>query len=181
MFYAREQPWTPIALIVVITTVKIAASLAAPHLTDDPDLVAGYLGLANGLGFLAGATVGYFLLRANLNPPGGRLIGLQVVRTILVTISASLIAGLVAHVVDQLLGLESLTRNWGGGGSLLRLLVLGLIMVPIIVGVLLAARVPEAQAALAAVRRRLGRSRDGSRAPGHAARPASAGQAPHVL
>ena len=36
VFYAREQPWTPIALIVVITTVKIAASLAAPHLTDDP-------------------------------------------------------------------------------------------------------------------------------------------------
>ena len=119
----------------MITAVKIAASLAAPHLTDDPELVAGYLGLANGLGFLAGATVGYFLLRANLNPPGGRLIGLQVVRTILVTIAASLIAGLIAHVVDQLLGLESLTRNWGGAGSLLRLLVLGLIMLPIIAGV----------------------------------------------
>jgi len=158
VFYAREQPWTPIALIVVITVVKIAASVAAPHLTDDPDMVAGYLGMANGLGFLAGATVGYFLLRANLNPPGGRLIGLEVVRTILVTICASLIAGLIAHVVDQLLGLESLTRNWGGGGSLLRLLVLGSIMVPIIVGVLLAARVPEAQAALALVRRRLGRA-----------------------
>ena len=157
VFYAREQPWTPIALIVVITIVKIAASVAAPHLTDDPDMVAGYLGLANGLGFLAGATVGFYLLRANLNPPGGRLIGLQVVRTILVTICASLIAGLIAHVVDQLLGLESLTRNWGGGGSLLRLLVLGLIMMPTVAGVLLAARVPEAQAALAAVRRRLGR------------------------
>jgi putative peptidoglycan lipid II flippase len=151
VFYAREQPWTPIALIVVITSVKIAASVAAPHLTDDPDLVAGYLGLANGLGFLAGATVGYYLLRASLNPPGGRLVGLQVVRTILVTICASLIAGLVAHAVDKLLGLESLTSAWGGGGSLLRLLALGLIMTPIIVGVLLAAQVPEAQAALAAV------------------------------
>ena len=157
VFYAREQPWTPILLIVVITTVKIAASLTAPHLTDDRELVAGYLGLANGLGFLAGATVGYFLLRASLNPPGGRLISLAVVRTILVTIAASLIAGLTAHIVDQLLGLESLTRNWGGGGSLLRLCVLGLIMVPIIVGVMLAARVPDAQAALAAARRRLGR------------------------
>jgi putative peptidoglycan lipid II flippase len=155
VFYAREQPWTPIVLIVVITIVKIAASLAAPYMTDDRELVAGYLGLANGLGFLAGATVGYFLLRANLNPPGGRLISLQVVRTILVTIAASLIAGLVAHIVDQLLGLESLTRNWGGAGSLLRLLVLGLIMVPIIAGVMLAAQVPDAQAALAAVRRRM--------------------------
>jgi putative peptidoglycan lipid II flippase len=157
VFYAREQPWTPLLLIVVITTVKIAASLVAPYLTDDRELVAGYLGLANGLGFLAGATVGYFLLRANLNPPGGRLISLQVVRTILVTVAASLIAGLVAHVIDQLLGLEALTRNWGGAGSLLRLFVLGLIMVPIIAGVMLAARVPDAQTALAAVRRRLGR------------------------
>ena len=163
VFYARQEPWTPIVLIVVITAVKIAASLAAPHLTDDPELVAGYLGLANGLGFLAGATVGYLLLRARLDPPGGRLVGLEVVRTILVTITASLAAGLVAHVIDRLLGLENLTSAWGGGGSLLRLAVLGLVMVPIIVGVLLAARVPDAQAALAAVRRRV-RSR-GTAAP----------------
>jgi putative peptidoglycan lipid II flippase len=155
VFYAREQPWTPIVLIVVITVVKIAASLAAPYMTDDRELVAGYLGLANGLGFLAGATVGYFLLRANLDPPGGRLISLQVVRTILVTIAASMTAGLIAHIVDQLFGLESLTRNWGGGGSLLRLLVLGLIMTPIIGGVMVAAGVPDAVAAVAAVRRRL--------------------------
>ncbi len=156
VFYAREQPWTPIIIIVVVTVVKIAASLAAPHLTDDPELVAGYLGLANGLGFLAGAVVGYLLLRANLNPPGGRLLSLPVIRTILVTIAASLAAGLVAHIVDQLLGLELLTVNFGAAGSMLRLLVLGLIMAPIIGGILLAARVPDAEAALAAVKRRLG-------------------------
>nr|WP_084294439.1 murein biosynthesis integral membrane protein MurJ [Mycolicibacterium flavescens] len=156
VFYARQQPWTPILLIVVITTVKIIASLIAPHLTDDPDLVAGYLGTANGLGFLAGATVGYFLLRTNLDPPGGRLVSLQVVRTILVTIAASLLAGMLGHACDQLLGLESLTEGWGGAGSLLRLAVLGLIMVPIIAAVMLAAKVPDAQAAAAAVRRRLG-------------------------
>ncbi|MBX7433725.1 murein biosynthesis integral membrane protein MurJ [Mycobacterium sp. Y57] len=159
VFYAREEPWTPIVLIVVITTVKIAASLAAPHLTADPDLVAGYLGLANGLGFLAGATVGHFLLRARLDPPGGRLIGVDVVRTILVTITASLTAGLIAHAADRLVGLEELTTRWGGAGSLLRLAVLGAIMVPIVVGVLLAARVPEARAALDVVLRRLGRRR----------------------
>src|SRR6185312_10702524 len=141
-----------------ITAVKIAASLAAPHLTDDRELIAGYLGLANGIGFLAGAVVGYILLRANLNPPGGRLINLEVVRTVLVATAASIIAGLLAHVVDQLLGLESLTENHGGGGSMLRLSVLGLIMLPIIAAVMLAARVPDAQAALAAVRRRLGRA-----------------------
>ena len=42
VFYAREQPWIPIAIIVVITIVKIAASLVAPHLTANPDLVAKY-------------------------------------------------------------------------------------------------------------------------------------------
>ena len=126
--------------------------------------MAGYLGLANGLGFLAGATVGYFLLRANLNPPGGRLIGLQVVRTILVTICASLIAGLIAHVVDQLLGLESLTRNWGGVGSLLRLVVLGLIMMPTVAGGLAAPRrYPRRRPRWPPCDDRLGRSRARSR------------------
>ncbi|PRC41530.1 murein biosynthesis integral membrane protein MurJ, partial [Mycobacterium sp. ITM-2017-0098] len=159
VFYAREEPWTPIVLIVVITVVKVSASLAAPHLTDDPQLVAGYLGLANGLGFLAGATIGYLLLRARLDPPGGRLLDHDVIRTILVTITAALTAGLVAHVIDQLVGLENLTTHWGAGGSLLRLMALGIVMVPIIVGIMLGAKVPDAQAALAAVRRRLGSRR----------------------
>jgi putative peptidoglycan lipid II flippase len=157
VFYAREQPWTPIVLIVVITVVKIVASLAAPYLTEDPHLVAGYLGLANGLGFLAGATVGHLVLRANLKPPGGRLLDLQVIRTILVAIAGSLIAGLSAYVVDRLLGLETLTTRFGGGGSLLRLLVVGVIMLPIVAAVLWAAKVPDAHAAVAAVRRRFGR------------------------
>ncbi|MGV0743504.1 murein biosynthesis integral membrane protein MurJ [Mycolicibacterium sp. XJ870] len=160
VFYAREQPWTPILVVVVITVVKVAGSIAAPHLTDNPDLVAGYLGMANGLGFVAGAIVGHVLLRATLNPPDGRMISLPVIRTILVTITASLLAGLVAQVVDQLLGLESLTTNWGPVGSLLRLVALGVIMVPIIAGVLIAAKVPEAQSAVAMVRRRLDRRRE---------------------
>ena len=89
VFYAREQPWTPIVIILVITAVKIVGSVLAPHLTDDPKLVAGYLGLANGLGFLAGAIIGYYLLRHTLLPAGGHLIGSGEVRTILVTITAS--------------------------------------------------------------------------------------------
>ncbi|MDT5078589.1 MAG: putative peptidoglycan lipid flippase [Mycobacterium sp.] len=157
VFYAREQPWTPIALIVVITVVKIACSLVAPHLTDDPELVAGYLGLANGLGFLAGAVVGHLVLRAVLKPPGGRLISLSVIRTILVTIAGSLAAGLAAYVVDKLFGLETLTTRFGGGGSVLRLLVIGFIMLPIVGVVLWAARVPDAHAAVEAVRRRFAR------------------------
>ncbi|MET0450934.1 MAG: murein biosynthesis integral membrane protein MurJ [Mycobacterium sp.] len=157
VFYAREQPWMPILIIVVITLVKVIASVAAPYVTDDPELVAGYLGLANGLGFLAGAVVGHIVLRANLRPPGGRLIGLDVLRTILVTIAASLLGGLLAHVADRLLGLRSLTENGGGAGSLLRLLILGVIMLPIVAGVMVAAKVPDAVATVAVLRRRLGR------------------------
>ena len=162
VFYAREQPWTPIVIILVITAVKIAGSVLAPHLTDDHKLVAGFLGLANGVGFLAGAIVGYYLLRRALLPAGGRLIGLGEVRTILVTTAASLLAGLVAHVVDRLLKLGQLTAHWGGAGSLLRLVILATIMLPIMGSVLLLAQVPEARAVLAVVRRRFG-SRVGSR------------------
>ena len=163
VFYAREQPWIPIVIIVIITTVKIAGSLLAPHLTNDPDLVAGYLGLANGLGFLAGAIVGYYLLRNTLRPPGGHLLGVAEVRTILVTVTASLLAGLIAHVVDELMGMRRLTAYGGGAGSLLRLFVLAVIMLPIVATVMLRARVPEAQAALAAFRGWLGAQPD--RAP----------------
>ncbi|GAB3009729.1 putative peptidoglycan biosynthesis protein MviN [Mycobacterium bourgelatii] len=157
VFYAREQPWTPIVIILVITAVKIVGSVLAPYLTDDRELVAGYLGLANGLGFLAGALIGYYLLRRRLRPGGGQLIGANEVRTILVTTTASLLAGLIAYLVDRLFGLRGLTDHGGGAGSLLRLLVLTVIMVPIVAAVMLGARVPEARAALAAVQSRLGR------------------------
>lgn len=156
VFYAREQPWTPIVIILVITAVKIVGSVLAPHLTDDPKLVAGYLGLANGIGFLAGAIIGYLLLRHTLLPAGGELIGKGELRTILVTITASMLAGLVAHVADRLLGLDGLTAHGGAAGSLLRLLILAVIMLPIMAAVLLRAGVPEAQAALDVVRRRFG-------------------------
>lgn len=156
VFYAREQPWTPIVLILVITAVKIVGSVLAPHLTHDPKLVAGLLGLANGLGFLAGAIVGYYLLRRALLPKGGHLIGVDALRTILVTTVASMLAGLVAHVSDRLLGLARLTAH-GGAGSLLRLLVMAIIMLPIIAAVMVRARVPEAQAAIDALRHRISR------------------------
>jgi putative peptidoglycan lipid II flippase len=158
VFYAREQPWTPILIIIAITSVKIAASLLAPHVTADSELVAGYLGLANGIGFVAGAILGYVLLSRALKPPRGKLLDLEVIRTILVTTAASLLAGLIAYVIDRLLGLQTLTEHAGGIGSLLRLLVLGLIMLPILAAVMLAARVPDAVAAWSAIKRRITRT-----------------------
>ncbi|GAB4967927.1 hypothetical protein MAHJHV51_56860 [Mycobacterium avium subsp. hominissuis] len=55
----------------------------------------------------------------------------------------------VGHVRDQS------GQHGGGAGSLLRLLVLALIMVPITAAVMLRAQVPEARAALDAVRFRI--------------------------
>jgi putative peptidoglycan lipid II flippase len=152
-------------IILVITAVKVVGSVLAPHLTSDPKLVAGFLGLANGIGFLAGAVVGYHLLRRALLPAGGHLVGVREVRTVLVTVAASLLAALVAHVADRLLSLGELTAHGGGAGSLLRLLVLATIMLPIMATVMVRARVPEAQAALDAVSRRIGGRR---RRPGGA-------------
>ena len=157
VFYAREQPWTPIVIILVITAVKIAGSLLAPHLTGNAQLVAGLLGLANGVGFLAGAIVGYVLLRRTLLPAGGHLVDVREVRNILVTVAASLLAGLVAHLADRLLGLRELTVRGGAAGSLLRLLLLGTVMLPIMTAVMVRAQVPEARAALAAIVSVIGR------------------------
>src|SRR5262249_51579323 len=75
--------------------------------------------------------------------------------TILVTLVASMLAGLIAHVADRLLGLGALTAHGGAAGSLLRLLVLAALMLPIMAAVMIRARVAEAQAAWGAGRRRI--------------------------
>ncbi|MGH3422979.1 MAG: hypothetical protein ACRDOD_25675, partial [Streptosporangiaceae bacterium] len=80
-------------------------------------------------------------------------------RTVLVTVAASLLAGMVAHAADRLMGFEALTAHGGGAGSLLRLVALALIMAPIIAAVMLRAQVPEARAALGAVQGWLGARR----------------------
>jgi putative peptidoglycan lipid II flippase len=77
---------------------------------------------------------------------------------VLVTVAASLSAGLVAYVADRLLHVSTLTERFGGAGSLVRLLLLVVIMTPIVAAVMVAAGVPEARAALAAVRRRARRA-----------------------
>ena len=155
VFYARDEPWTPILIIIAITVVKIVASLIAPHLTDDPELVAGYLGAANGLGFAAGAVLGHLLLRRSLRPPGGHLLDQAAVRTILATTGASMLAAAIALGFDRALGLPALTAQGGAGGSMLRLVLLALLMVPVLAAVMLSAGVPDAAAAVAAVRRRM--------------------------
>ncbi|MFT3901514.1 MAG: murein biosynthesis integral membrane protein MurJ [Gordonia sp. (in: high G+C Gram-positive bacteria)] len=88
VFYAREDAWTPTAMVVGITVVKVASSFLGPVLFDDPDLIIRWLALSNGLGYLVGAIVGHYLLRSRLgNEPGS-----GVARTTLVTLVASLAA-----------------------------------------------------------------------------------------
>ena len=66
----------------------------ADELADPPPAGLGIGGTERGFYDLSvaaaadGAVVGYILLRANLNPPGGRLISLEVVRTVLVATAA---------------------------------------------------------------------------------------------
>ncbi len=54
--------------------------------------------------------------------------------------------GLIAYLVDVLIGMQRLTAYGGGAGSLLRLFVLAVIMAPIVAVVMVRAQVPEAQA-----------------------------------
>ncbi len=171
VFYAREHPWTPILLIIAITTTKIVLSLLVPHLTGTPELVAGYLGTANGLGFVAGAIAGHLLLHCSLRPPGGRLLDVAVNRTVLVTTAASVAAALVAGAADRLLGLQRLTDHGGGAGSMLRLAILAAVMLPLTGALMVAARVPDAVAGWGAIRRRVGRRAPADPQPSEAHHP----------
>jgi putative peptidoglycan lipid II flippase len=155
VFYARQQPWTPILIIIAITATKILLSLLAPHLTDDPQLVAGYLGAANGLGFLAGAVLGHLLLRRSLRPPDGRLVDAAVSRTVLLTTAASVLAAVAGEGVDRFLGLQRLTDNLGGLGSMLRLAIIAAVMLPLIAIMIVVAGVPDAVAGWGAIQRRV--------------------------
>jgi putative peptidoglycan lipid II flippase len=75
------------------------------------------------------------------------------------------------------MGMQRLTAYCGGAGSLLRLFVLAVIMVPIVAAVMLRAQVPAAQAALSAIRRRIG-ARPAAAPARKRAMPASAGRVP---
>ena len=159
VFYAREQPWIPIAIIVVITIVKIAAFAGRAAPDRQPRSRRGLPG--------AGQRPGLRRRRdrrllpaaqraaAQRRPPARRR------RRCARSWSRPprrCWPGWSAYLVDVLTGMQRLTAYGGGAGSLLRLVVLAVIMLPIVAVVMVRAQVPEAVAALAVLRRWIGAS-----------------------
>jgi putative peptidoglycan lipid II flippase len=150
VFYAREQAWTPTYIVIGITSVKIALSALAPVLATSDSQVVLLLGVANGLGYTAGAVIGWMLLRRSLADL--KLAGVQ--RTVGVVLGATVLAGAVMYGADRLLGLNNLTS---GAASLVRVAFDGTLMMLIVFAILYFARIPEIVAVVATVNRKLGR------------------------
>ncbi|BAW10796.1 flippase [Nocardia seriolae] len=151
VFYAREQAWTPTWIILGITSVKIVLSALAPYVVDDRHVVIA-LGVANGLGFLAGAIIGGWLLHRSL----GDLHMTNVGRTITRVVLTSLAGGAVMLIVDKVLRLQRLTDSFGGVGSLVRVGLTAIVMFGVAFGLMRLLGIPEIVAITVAISRRLG-------------------------
>lgn len=151
VFYAREQAWTPTWIILGITGVKIVLSLLTPHLFAD-DMVVVALGAANGLGFVAGAVIGGWLLHRSL----GDLRMTNVGRTISRVALASVAGGAVMLIVDKVLGLHRLTDSFGGIGSIVRVGLTAVVMFGVAFALMRLAGIPEIVAITVALSRKLG-------------------------
>ncbi|WP_407671098.1 murein biosynthesis integral membrane protein MurJ [Nocardia stercoris] len=148
VFYAREQAWTPTWVILGITAVKIALSALAPLVFSD-DYVVIALGVANGLGFAAGAAIGGWLLHRSLGDLRMSNVGRTVTRVAL----ASVAAGAVTLIVDQTVGLD---RFHHGFGALFRVGVDAVVMLGVAFGLMRLAGIPEIVAITVSITRRLG-------------------------
>ncbi|MEE4025474.1 murein biosynthesis integral membrane protein MurJ [Gordonia sp. PKS22-38] len=153
VFYAREDAWTPTAMVLGITVVKVAASLLGPVLFSDPELVVRWLALSNGLGYLVGAIVGHFLLRKRLD--GARLT--DVSRTTVVTLVVSVGVTGIVWLVSELSGLHLLSTDVGKLGSLVYLGLTAVVALGVTYAGLAAARLPDVVSIGTTVRRVLGR------------------------
>ncbi|MDO4928151.1 MAG: murein biosynthesis integral membrane protein MurJ [Corynebacterium sp.] len=137
VFYAREEAWTPTAIIAAITVTKVILSTLAPLIASSPERVVVLLGAANGFGFVAGAFIGGLLLRRKL----GNLGMGSVLRTSGWALGASLIAVgvcyLLSHAIRHIIGIEPMGHS--GPGSLhilVHLMVVGVIFLVITIAVL---------------------------------------------
>jgi len=148
VFYAREQAWTPTWIILGITAVKISLSALVPLVVDDDHVVIA-LGVANGLGFVAGALIGGWLLHRSMGDLRMSNVGRTVTRVVLAAVAGAA----VTLIADQLLGLPRLHH---GIGSLFRVGIDGIVMFGVAFGLMRLVGIPEIVAITVAISRRLG-------------------------
>lgn len=157
VFYAREEAWTPTFIIAGITATKVALSLLAPLVAASPASVVILLGAANGFGFVAGAVIGAFLLRRKLGSLGTP----EVMKTTYWAIGSSLV-GIAAALVARwvlLAALGPVFRIMGSIGSLVLVMIVGIIFLVVTGIVLSRSGLPEVQNLGRAVARIPGMSR----------------------
>ncbi|GAA3024362.1 murein biosynthesis integral membrane protein MurJ [Gordonia defluvii] len=153
VFYAREDAWTPTAMVVGITVVKVGASYLGPVLFDDPDLIIRWLALSNGLGYLVGAIVGHYLLRSHL----GHERMPAVARTTVITVAASAVSVGLAWVLARISGADRLGAEFGRTGWVLYLCITAAIGLGLAYLLMAVARVPDIVAITSMARRAVGR------------------------
>ena len=129
VFYAMADARTPTLIMVIITAVKVPLAYLCPVLLPTDQVVLG-LAAVNAFGFVVGLVVGNLWLRRRL----GKLDNRRVLRTVMLTGLASVVAVLTAVVVVTVLerllggGTGAVARAWltvtvGGGVSLVVLAV----------------------------------------------------------
>lgn len=155
VFYAREDYWTPTAMILAVTTVRVVLSLLVPAVTDERSHVVIGLALANGVGWIVGAVAGYVLLRRALGPLRGR----ETARSAAWTLGASTAGALVALAVDALLPWHLVTDALGSPGFVLRVGVATVVALAVTGLVLWRSRLPELESVTPLVRGLVGRLR----------------------
>ncbi|WP_372499900.1 murein biosynthesis integral membrane protein MurJ [Williamsia maris] len=153
VFYAREDAWTPTAIAVGITIVKVAASYLGPVLFDDGDTIVRWLAFSNGLGYIVGAIVGHFLLRRRLGP----IRMTNVSRTTVLTLLASVGGCALVWGVSQLSGLHRFASDHGKLGSIAYLAFTAVVALGLVYTALVLLRIPDVIAVSVSVRRMLGR------------------------
>ncbi|WP_443098496.1 murein biosynthesis integral membrane protein MurJ [Williamsia phyllosphaerae] len=153
VFYAREDAWTPTAIAVGITIVKVAASYLGPVLFDDGDTIVRWLAFSNGLGYIVGAIVGHFLLRSRLGPIRMTNVG----RTTGLTLLASVGGCALVWGVSQLSGLHRFATDHGKLGSIAYLAFTAVVALGLVYTALVLLRIPDVIAVSVSVRRMLGR------------------------
>ena len=123
VFYAREQAWTPTWIILAITSVKVGFSWLALQNAPSKETVVQLLGAANGLGFVAGAIIGAWLLKRSL----GSLQGATVLHSAAWVIGASLVGVAAAMPLDWVISVTGALAGIGSFGYLVRTGIAGVI------------------------------------------------------